>query len=182
MWCRSLEVLDPYEALIFNKKSRVDGMECKNLIYIGIDPGKSGAMAALLCWPEGTVLDVQTAVFDEMAYRDKLETLSKCPGGCVCCLEKVHAMPKQGTASTFTFGDNFGLIRGLLTAFRIPFQLVPPQKWKGEFGLNSDKQRSIDVCRRLFPEVSLRRTERCRTDDDGMAEALLMAEYARRRM
>lgn len=152
------------------------------MIYIGIDPGKSGAMAALLCGPEGNVLDIQTAVFDELAYRDKLEALSKCPGGCVCCLEKVHAMPKQGVNSVFTFGDNFGLIRGLLIAFRIPFQLVPPKTWKGEFGLNSDKQRSIDVCRRLFPEAPLRRTERRRTDDDGIAEALLMAEYARRRM
>lgn len=152
------------------------------MIYIGIDPGKSGAMAALLCGPEGNVLDVQTAAFDDTAYRDRMETLSKCPGGCVCCLERVHAMPKQGVNSMFSFGENFGFIQGLLTAFNIPFQMVTPRTWKGEFGLNSDKQRSIDVCRRLFPDVPLRRTERCRTNDDGMAEALLMAEYARRRM
>jgi hypothetical protein len=38
------------------------------------------------------------------------------------------------------------------------------------------------VCRRLFPGVSLRATPRCTTDHDGMAEALLIAEYARRKL
>lgn len=152
------------------------------MIYIGIDPGKSGAMAALVCGPEGNILDVRTAPFGVEAYRDELSALSGAPGGCVCCLEKVWTMPGQGNKSQGVFMENFGFIQGLLTAFSIPFQLVPPRKWKGEFGLNSDKQRSIDVCRRLFPEAVLRRTDKCRTDDDGMAEALLMAEYTRRRM
>lgn len=149
-------------------------MDCKNLIYIGIDPGKSGAMAII---EDG---EIYINTYDFETYRLMLRDL---PADiCRCCLEQVHAMPKQGTSSTFAFGENYGLIQGILTAFSIPFQLVQPRTWKGEFGLNSDKQRSIDVCRRLFPEVSLRRTERCRTDDDGMAEALLMAEYARRRL
>ena len=30
--------------------------------------------------------------------------------------------------------------------------------------------------------VNLKRTERCKKDDDGLSEALLLAEYARRRM
>jgi len=43
-----------------------------------------------------------------------------------------------------------------------------------------DKNSSIEVAKRLFPGIDLRRTERSRKDDDGLAEALLMAEYARR--
>ena len=54
--------------------------------------------------------------------------------------------------------------------------------WKKEFGLNGNKQKSIEVCRKLFPDVSLLPTSRCKKSHDGMAEALLMAEYARRRM
>jgi hypothetical protein len=38
------------------------------------------------------------------------------------------------------------------------------------------------VCEKLFPGVDLRATERSRKPSDGLAEALLMAEYARRRM
>ena len=81
----------------------------------------------------------------------------------------------------FSFGQNFGWIMGALEAFRIRYELVLPQTWKKEFGI-SGKNESIDVCRRIFPDVSLRRTERCRKEHDGMAEALLMAEYARRRL
>lgn len=152
------------------------------MIYMGIDPGKSGAMAALVCGPEKNILDIQTVPFGTEEYRGEISTLSGAPGGCVCCLERVTAMPKQGVTSMFHFGENFGFIQGLLVAYSIPYELVTPQKWKREFGITGDKNSSVSVCRRLFPDVPLRRTERCRTDDDGMAEALLMAEYARRRM
>ena len=45
-----------------------------------------------------------------------------------------------------------------------------------------DKQDSITVCKRLFPDANLFRTDKCKKEHDGMAEALLMAEYARRHM
>ena len=96
------------------------------------------------------------------------------------CVEKVGAMPGQGVTSMFNFGKNVGYIEGVLETLGIPYQLVPPQKWKKEFSLGSDKKQSIEVCKRLFPDISLRRTDKCRTDDDGMAEALLMALYAQR--
>lgn len=90
-------------------------------------------------------------------------------------------MPGQGVTSMFSFGENFGFIKGLLEAFGIPYELVRPQKWKKEFSI-SEKNQSVEVCKRLFPGESLKRTPRCKKDHDGMAEALLMAEYARRRL
>ena len=94
-------------------------------------------------------------------------------------LEHVGAMPGQGVTSMFSFGENFGYLKGLLEAFEIPYELVRPQRWKKEFGIIG-KNQSVEVCKRLFPGVSLRRTERCKKDHDGMAEALLMVEFARR--
>ena len=83
----------------------------------------------------------------------------------------------------FNFGKSAGYIEGVLSALGIPYQLVPPNKWKKEFSLiGKDKQASIETCRKLFPELDLKRTERCRTDSDGKAEATLLAEYARRNM
>ncbi len=145
------------------------------MIYIGIDPGKDGALAVI--WEYG---DVEVVPFSLERYRDILEQCKNME--CRCCLERVNAMPGQGRTSMFTFGSNFGFIRGMLWADYIPFELVTPQKWKKEFQVTGDKNSSIAVCKRLFPEVSLRKTERTRKDHDGMAEALLMAEYARRRM
>lgn len=99
-----------------------------------------------------------------------------------CCIERVNAMPGQGVTSMFNFGLNYGWLLGQLDAYDIPYETVLPKKWKAEFGLTGDKTNSIEVCKRLFPKVSLLRTERCKKDDDGKAEALLMAEYARRKM
>lgn len=143
------------------------------MIYVGIDPGKSGALAVIS--DDGSVSVVP---FDPGTYK---ATLRYAAGPTRAVLEHVTAMPKQGVTGMFNFGENFGYIKGLLEANEIPYELVRPQKWKKEFGI-SDKNASIEVCKRLFPYVCLRRTERCRKDDDGLAEALLMAEYARRRL
>lgn len=143
------------------------------MIYIGIDVGKKGGFAIIgecgvtVCpWDD-----------DKFAMAMGLEARNN---ECVACVEQVHAMPKQGVSSTFAFGKAAGFIEGVLTANRVPFQLVPPKKWKKEYSLGNDKNQSIAVCKKLFPNVSLLPTARCTKDSDGMAEALLMAEYARR--
>lgn len=145
------------------------------MIYIGIDPGKSGALAVI--WDGGAV---EVFGFSPENYKRTLSDLEL--EECRCCLERVGAMPKQGVNSMFHFGENYGFIQGLLTAYSIPYELVTPQKWKKEFQITGDKNSSIAVCKRLFPDVDIRRTDRCRKDDDGKAEALLMAEYARRKL
>lgn len=149
-------------------------------IYIGIDPGKSGAYAAL--FEDGEVFsrpwDDSLFVKEMCGFADIARERSE---PIVACVEKVGALPKQGVVSMFKFGKSAGFIEGVLQANGIPYQLVPPQTWKKEFSLNSDKKRSIETCKTLFPGVNMRRTERCTTDHDGIAEALLMALYAKRR-
>lgn len=144
------------------------------MIYIGIDPGKSGAFAAIDKDGQlAAVVPWDAQEFIKFARASKYTTM-------MACVEKVGARPGQGVTSMFNFGKSVGQIEGILETLEIPYQLVPPQKWKKEYSLGSDKKQSIEVCKRLFPDVSLRRTDKCRTDDNGMAEALLMAEYARR--
>ena len=145
--------------------------------YVGIDPGKSGAMAVIK--PDGRI---DIVPFDAVQYSKAMAFLCQEFQDIVCCVEKVGAMPGQGVVSMFNFGHNLGLIEGLLKAYGIPYQLVPPQTWKKEFSLSSDKAKSIEACQNLFPDVSLLPTNRSRKPNDGMAEALLLAEYARRRM
>ena len=99
-----------------------------------------------------------------------------------CVVEHVSAMPGQGVTSCFSFGQNFGFILGLLSAYDIPYELVRPQKWKRLFSCTSDKNTSIAVAQRLFPGVDLRRTPRCLKPHDGVCEALLLAEYCRRKL
>lgn len=146
------------------------------MIYIGVDPGKNGGIAKI----NTDTGFVKTVTFSEESLISELEgyfMFDKSPLRCV--LEKVNAMPGQGVVSMFNFGQNYGFIQGVLKAYRIPYELVTPQKWKKEFSCTSDKNTSIEVCKRLFPNVNLKATDRCRKDHDGMAEALLIAEYGR---
>ena len=147
-------------------------------LFIGIDPGKSGGIA---------YIDTEQGFAATEPYSDKalIELCSEASKGwheVICCLEKVGAMPGQGVVSMFTFGQSVGYIKGVLEAFKIPYQEITPQKWKREFGLTSDKAKSAEICGRLFPDVILLATPRCKKPHDGMAEALLMAEYARRKL
>ena len=148
-------------------------------IFIGIDPGKSGGIACI---------DAQSGICYTEPYNNKVlidicrDEGWKTTEHIMCCLEKVGARPGQGVVSMFNFGQSVGYIKGVLEAFKIPYQEITPQKWKGEFGLNSEKAASAEVCRKLFPEISLLATPKCKKPHDGMAEALLMAEYARRKL
>ena len=148
------------------------------MTYIGIDPGKSGALAYII-----NDENVNVIPFDEGNYRLAIRSIVEKYGANVrCCVESVSAMPGQGVTSMFNFGKGFGWILGTLEAYGVSYELIRPQKWKKEFSVTSDKNTSIAVCKRLFPHVSLLPTERCKKDNDGMAEALLMAEYARRKL
>lgn len=149
-------------------------------VFIGIDPGKKGGIAYIDT--ENNIPPFSgTVPYDDKSLIDLCRYFSGTEG-VICCLEKVGAMPGQGVVSMFSFGQSVGYIKGVLEAFRIPYQEITPQKWKREFGLTSDKAKSAEICGRLFPDVSLLATPRCKKPHDGMAEALLMAEYARRKL
>ena len=145
-------------------------------IFIGIDPGAKGGFA-YVCGDEASAFP-----WDNGEFVRVVKTLSDTGKSLVACVEKVGAMPGQGVTSMFNFGKSAGFIEGVLSAFGVPYQLVPPQKWKKEFSIGSDKSMAVAVCHRLFPKISLMRTERCKVPHDGMAEALLMALYAQRKL
>jgi len=150
------------------------------MMWIGIDPGQKGGYAVIAKTETGQA--VFAYPWDDSFFAMEMASLMQMKEhGIVAAVEKVGARPGQGTVSMFNFGKSAGYIEGVLSALGIPYQLVPPNKWKKEFSLiGQDKQASIVTCRKLFPELDLKRTERCRTDSDGKAEATLLAEYARR--
>lgn len=143
-------------------------------IYIGIDPGQTGAMAII-----GDGLE-EIYDFDDGDSMTNLRLVSADQVKAV--IEKVAAMPKQGVSSTFKFGTNFGIWIGRLEALGIPFDYVTPQKWKKEMfdsmpRSGDQKAMSLDRARRLFPEM---RDQLKRKKDHNRADALLLAEYCRR--
>ena len=155
------------------------------MIYVGVDPGKKGGYALIIAEEEKIDNGVYVYPWDDNEFPAKMRGIKQLADNpvIVACVEKVGAHPGQGTVSMFSFGQSYGFILGVLAALGIGVQLIPPGTWKKEFSLiGKDKAASIEVCKRLFPGVNLLATDKCRKDSDGMAEALLIAEYARRKM
>ena len=153
----------------------------KTFAYAGVDPGKSGAFAVLtdtdeirlIDWPkDDSMLTIATRVKAmQQQYDIKL-----------VAIERVHAMPKQGVKSMFSFGQNFGAWLMLLTVLELPHVLVTPQAWMKNLVAKSDgpdpKSRVRNACKRMFPKASV--TGPQGGYKDGRADALMLALYARR--
>jgi crossover junction endodeoxyribonuclease RuvC len=105
---------------------------------IGIDPGKEGALALFL---DGELLDVVDmpiagGVVSAALLVAELEDFARAAGSRpTVYLEKVHAMPKQGVASSFGFGRSLGVVEGVVAALGWPLVWVAPQEWKKRHGL-----------------------------------------------
>lgn len=147
-----------------------------DMIYIGIDPGGKGGWTII--HEDGKV---ESHIWNDTLFIQDMRSVQASGKESCCALEKVGAMPKQGVSSTFKFGEEYGLIQGVLKSLNIPYQTISPQTWKKEFSLiNQDKARSIETAQRLFPEVNFLPTERSKKPSDGMCESALLACYAQR--
>ena len=93
-------------------------------IYIGIDPGKSGG----ICFINGDEIKSFKCPKTTHDMTEEL-ILAKNIKGCTAIVEKVWSFPGQGVKSVFNFGYNYGLWIGILSALKIPYILVPANKW-----------------------------------------------------
>lgn len=141
---------------------------------IGIDPGQKGGIA-LLAKGEAQAFPMPGTVSQIVGL---IRSLAE--PGCVLAVERSQPMPKQGVTSVFTYGQHYGGFEAIAACLGLRYVSIRPTEWKKALGLNSDKTSSIMEAERLFPEVELI-PPRCRKPSDGVAEALLIAEYARRK-
>ncbi len=168
-----------------------------SMIYIGIDPGLSGAVGVIqedsLIGPHGDI--DQYSVFDTptltvageknkrmhntVAMADLLHPFATDPKNVLVILESVHAMPKQGVSSSFSFGRGLGIWEGIIAALGLPLEMPSPQRWKKEMlaDQGKDKDASRYKAIQLFPMLA---SQLSRVKDDGRAEAILMAEFGKR--
>lgn len=147
------------------------------MIYIGLDPGFSGAWGMINHRGEyiscGDMHHAEKHIHTRLIWAEMIQALDR--QDCEVVVEAVHSMPGQGVSSSFKFGVAFGGAIALAERFNCPWHMVTPQKWKKALNLSSDKQQSIDLARELWPAAPITRKK-----DNGRAEALLLAEWLRR--
>lgn len=162
--------------------------------YIGIDPGAKGYIAVM--YPNGTREYCSIAdndYHDIAVFLKNIKTIYE--DKCVCCMESIHAIFGSSAKATFSFGEVFGVLQGLLIALEVPYHLVPPKTWQKEIWISQDKvyknvagkkaidnkATSINAARRLFPTEDFRRTSKCKNVDDNKCDATLICDYGRRK-
>ena len=153
------------------------------MMFLGIDPGKSGGIALLR--PDGTVALAVPLPETERDLLDLLTDLDRFSGPDDCgplwaVVERASASPQMGTVSAFTFGRGYGAIFMALTAAAISFDVVGARTWQPVMGVvypgrakqgARDKNVSKRRAQQLFPWVTV---------THAIADALLIAEYCRR--
>lgn len=110
---------------------------------IAIDPGASGGIAWMHHGCRANSFKMPETEHDLAELLESITCQFSEPVECL--LEDVHAMPGQGVTSMFSFGCNFGIIRGVLAALKIPYRRERPQSWQKKVGgLPADKKERKD--------------------------------------
>jgi len=149
------------------------------MTYMGVDPGKSGAIAFLKHDFSKIAVHVMPLIGKDIDG-DQIRAWIKMYNPIGCTIEKAQAFPKDGASRAFTYGVGFGTVCEAIKGARIPYVLVRPQAWKKDVlaGTKKDKDAAIDFICRRFPGVDLRATERCTKKHDGKADAGCIAVHA----
>lgn len=150
------------------------------MIICAVDPGLKGGVACIntesgKAWaiplPHiGKVVDV----------RALLEALPPASEVATVVVEQLGVRSEQSAQSGATQGKNWGRITGAIEAFEYPLRIVRPQDWKAKVlrGTKKDKSDAIAFAQRAYPDVNLK-PGKCRTPQDGLADAICMAEYGK---
>ena len=147
-------------------------MKDEKMIILGVDPGKSGALA-FYSPGQDIVYPFDMPVVDGEVNAAEVARIIREFKPKFAIIERVHAMPKNGAVSMFNFGFAYGSVRGVVSGMNIPTHLVTPTTWKRHYKLSSDKEGSRWMAINLWPA----NTMFGRKKDADRAEAALIAKY-----
>lgn len=153
---------------------------------LGIDPGLSGALAlydpmteTLATHPMPVIAAGTDSkrVLDELALARFIKEFASHIKQVF--IERVHAMPKQGVTSVFSFGVGYGVIKGVIAANMLPVEYVTPQKWKKELRVPALKDGARARASEIFPAYA---DQWKLAKWDGRAESAMIAYYGARNL
>ena len=146
------------------------------MIVVGIDPGLTGAIAVIA---DGNTLvyDMPTFQYSAKGFVKRAfdaqpfaNMLPSAPANVF--IERVNAFPGQGVGSMFSLGMSYWGVHSVCKALGHNVTLVEAKAWKNHFGLSKEKDASLSLARKMYPQVDLRLAKH-----HNRAEALLIAAY-----
>ena len=161
----------------YNGNIKEEENEIHSKIFIGIDPGKNGGVAVISEIPEheATISFKCPKTPVEMAYTLVSTIPTHVPySDVLVTIEHVHAMPKNGVVSMFSFGQNLGQWEGILGAFELNVVYTGPRTWMQHYDCKprmdkKDRKRYLrGIAENLFPNIKM---------TFNISDALLIANY-----
>jgi len=175
-------------------------MSSKLRFTIGIDIGKQGAIVIR----ENNKPDIMVKmpmIKTELDYHALHKLLEPYEGGNgMVVFEKLGVIFGSSKQVAFSMGHQSGAVEMACVALSIPFTKVTAKEWQKEMFTGVDeitkppskmsksnkstrdtKAMALVAAKRLFPDVKLTLGERATIPHDGLVDALLMSEYARRK-
>lgn len=156
---------------------------------IGVDPGAGGALSLLA--EDGNIIEIA----DMPIFHIKIGATTSAQinisgliallfnwslrGSMVAYVEQVGSTPGKGAVQMFRFGENFGVLKGVISGLLIPVNFVHPAEWKRITRTPKDKDGARQRACQLFP-VSAASFQRPK--DDGRAESALIGLYGVRHL
>lgn len=160
------------------------------VLFIGIDSGKSGGIAAL-AGKSVYYTKMPTTEIEIWRWIKGLKMVRTSPDGSRCMIESINYgwVRNHNAGSVSKLYGSYMQLRGFLVAAGIPFETVMASKWQKTLGIKPRdkkhetdtmwKDRLVSVARKLFPKLSIWKLPA--KIQRAVADALLIAEYCRRK-
>ena len=180
-------------------KRKTDSRE----LWVGIDPGKKGAVAVISS--DGTVQAFHVPTVTTRTRRKRKKTPSGKPSytskteyslpamyqlllelvarpvhnrehSAIVTIERQAPRPNDGKGQVFQTGRGQGLWEMACAGNGLFYKMLQPAEWKTKYlPKGADKVQSILACNNVYPDFPLPKVK-----DEALAEAILIADYAMR--
>jgi hypothetical protein len=172
----------------------------RNTFIIGIDIGKSGAICILDDGKMSTHKMPMTGT--ELDYNALFRLIEPFRGRVgIIAFEHLGVIYGSSKTTAFSMGHQLGAVEMLCTSLHIPYTKVRAKDWQKEMFQGVDeisrahklpgndgykpvrdtKAMALVAIKRLFPDLKLTFGEKAKKPDDGLIDAVLITEYARRK-
>lgn len=155
------------------------------MITIGVDPGVTGAIAAVRDGHQLIYLaDMPTKEEPSKTRKSRSvcgagvnkiirEIIGLCPGEAFeCIVEQTYGGIGSGVIAAYSMGYSRGVVEGVIGARGMPLTNVRPAVWKKAVGMTSDKTQSRHMMLEKFPGADIKLAKH-----HDRAEAIALALY-----
>ena len=158
------------------KKKKVSTKKFRSKTYVGIDPGKSGAIASfsnneMRVWKCPDTADGMHSAFCQATWGILEDEI-------VVLMEKVWARPNNASRAAFSYGVNYGQWLGIVACYSIDMELILPAHWMKFYGMKKgmeyqERKKWLKAkAQELYPDIKVTLIN---------ADAILIAHYLKER-